>query len=233
MPKQGTVVRWNAERAFGFIRSPGSAADVFFHVRDYRGATPPREGLAVVFEEIRGGDKGPRATAVQAAGAQGAPAGNHGSQARGARRPETTRAGRSTARTETSAGTRRNTTPVAPAGAALAYGLMLAWAALVAWAVWTRHLPLWSVAALAGLNLATLWLYAADKNAARRGQWRIAEKQLHLLALLGGWPAAWWAQQWLRHKSSKQEFRVVYWATVLLHCAGLGVLVVRPDLLPI
>ena len=222
MPKQGTVVRWNAERAFGFIRSPGSAADVFFHVRDYRGATPPREGLAVVFEEIRGGDKGPRATAVQAAGAQGAPAGNHGSQARGARRPETTRAGRSTARTETSAGTRRNTTPVAPAGAALAYGLMLAWAALVAWAVWTRHLPLWSVAALAGLNLATLWLYAADKNAARRGQWRIAEKQLHLLSLLGGWPAAWLAQQNMRHKSSKTAFRAVYWATIVLHCAALA-----------
>ena len=222
MQKQGTVVRWNAERAFGFIRSPGSAADVFFHVRDYRGATPPREGLAVVFEEIRGGDKGPRATAVQAAGAQGAPAGNHGSQARGARRPETTRAGRSTARTETSAGTRRNTTPVAPAGAALAYGLMLAWAALVAWAVWTRHLPLWSVAALAGLNLATLWLYAADKNAARRGQWRIAEKQLHLLSLLGGWPAAWLAQQNMRHKSSKTAFRAIYWATIVLHCAALA-----------
>ena len=222
MPKQGTVVRWNAERAFGFIRSPGSAADVFFHVRDYRGATPPREGLAVVFEEIRGGDKGPRATAVQAAGAQGAPAGNHGSQARGARRPETTRAGRSTARTETSAGTRRNTTPVAPAGAALAYGLMLAWAALVAWAVWTRHLPLWTVAALAGVNLATLWLYAADKNAARRGQWRIAEKQLHLLSVLGGWPAAWLAQQNMRHKSSKTAFRAIYWATIVLHCAALA-----------
>ena len=215
-------MRWNAERAFGFIRSPGSAADVFFHVRDYRGATPPREGLAVVFEEIRGGGKGPRATAVQAAGAQGAPAGNHGSQARGARRPETTRAGRSTARTETSAGTRRNTTPVAPAGAALAYGLMLAWAALVAWAVWTRHLPLWTVAALAGLNLATLWLYAADKNAARRGQWRIAEKQLHLLSVLGGWPAAWLAQQNMRHKSSKTAFRAIYWATIVLHCAALA-----------
>ena len=215
-------MRWNAERAFGFIRSPGSAADVFFHVRDYRGATPPREGLAVVFEEIRGGDKGPRATAVQAAGAQGAPAGNHGSQARGARRPETTRAGRSTARTETSAGTRRKATPVAPTGAALAYGLMLAWAALVAWAVWTRHLPLWSVAALAGLNLATLWLYAADKNAARRGQWRIAEKQLHLLSVLGGWPAAWLAQQNMRHKSSKTAFRAIYWATIVLHCAALA-----------
>ena len=215
-------MRWNAERAFGFIRSQGSAADVFFHIRDFRGTTPPREGLTVVFEEIHGGGKGPRAMAVQAAGAQSAPSGNRGSEARRARRPETTRAGRSTARTETSAGTRRNTTPVAPAGAALAYGLMLAWAALVAWAVWTRHLPLWSVAALAGLNLATLWLYAADKNAARRGQWRIAEKQLHLLSVLGGWPAAWLAQQNMRHKSSKTAFRAIYWATIVLHCAALA-----------
>lgn len=215
-------MRWNAERAFGFIRSPASAADVFFHIRDFRGTTPPREGLTVVFEEIHGGGKGPRAMAVQAAGAQSAPSGNRGSEARRARRLETTRAGRSTARTETSAGTRRNTTPVAPAGAALAYGLMLAWAALVAWAVWTRHLPLWTVAALAGLNLATLWLYAADKNAARRGQWRIAEKQLHLLSVLGGWPAAWLAQQNMRHKSSKTAFRAIYWATIVLHCAALA-----------
>lgn len=225
MPKQGTVVRWNAERAFGFIRSQGSAADVFFHIRDFRGTTPPREGLAVIFEEIHGGGKGPRATAVQAAGAQGAPSGHRGSEARRARRPETTRTGHCTGRTATAASTprtRRKTAPAAPAGAALAYGLMLAWAALVAWAVWTRHLPLWTVAALAGLNLTTLWLYAADKNAARQGQWRIAEKQLHLLALLGGWPAAWLAQQNMRHKSRKTAFRAIYWATIVLHCAALA-----------
>ena len=225
MQKQGTVVRWNAERAFGFIRSPASAADVFFHIHDFRGTTPPREGLAVVFEEIRGGDKGPRAMAVQAAGAQSAPSGNRGSEARRARRPEPTRTGHSTGRTATAASTprtRRKNAPAAPAGAALAYGLMLAWAALVAWAVWTRHLPLWTVAALAGLNLTTLWLYAADKNAARQGQWRIAEKQLHLLALLGGWPAAWLAQQNMRHKSRKTAFRAIYWATIVLHCAALA-----------
>ena len=225
MQKQGTVVRWNAERAFGFIRSPASAADVFFHIRDFRGTTPPREGLTVVFEEIHGGGKGPRAMAVQAAGAQSAPSGNRGSEARRARRPEPTRTGHSTGRAATAASTprtRRKTASAAPTGAALAYGLMLAWAALVAWAVWTRHLPLWTVAALAGLNLATLWLYAADKNAARRGQWRIAEKQLHLLSVLGGWPAAWLAQQNMRHKSPKTAFRAVYWATIVLHCAALA-----------
>ncbi len=67
MTKQGSIVRWDATRAFGFIRSGDCAGDVFFHVRDYRGATPPREGLAVVFEEIHVGGKGPRAMAVRTA----------------------------------------------------------------------------------------------------------------------------------------------------------------------
>ena len=72
MQKQGTVIRWDATRAFGFIRSPDTSADVFFHVRDFKGAAAPREGLAVVYEEIHVGGKGPRAMAVHPAAHQGA-----------------------------------------------------------------------------------------------------------------------------------------------------------------
>ena len=60
-----------------------------------------------------------------------------------------------------------------------------------------------------------------DKEAAIEGSWRASENQLHGLALLGGWPGAWFAQQILRHKSSKQAFRAVYWATVALNILGL------------
>lgn len=109
--------------------------------------------------------------------------------------------------------------------------LMLGWLALLAWGAWAQRLPLWLLAAVAGLNLVTFFAYALDKSAAQRGAWRTPEQTLHLLALLGGWPAAWWAQQWLRHKSRKQAFRSAYWGTVLLHSAGLGVVVWRPDLL--
>ena len=63
MQKKGTVICWDATRAFGFIRSPDTSADVFFHVRDYRGSAAPREGLAVLYEEIHVGGKGPRAMA--------------------------------------------------------------------------------------------------------------------------------------------------------------------------
>lgn len=65
MQKHGTVIRWDAARAFGFIRSPGTAADVFFHLRDYQDSAAPREGLPVIYEEIHVGGKGPRAMAVR------------------------------------------------------------------------------------------------------------------------------------------------------------------------
>ena len=84
--------------------------------------------------------------------------------------------------------------------------------------LWT--LPLW-VAGLYGVaSVVTFIAYAMDKSAAARGAWRTAESTLHMLALAGGWPGALCAQQWLRHKSSKAEFRSVFWLTLVLNVAG-------------
>ncbi|WP_374674480.1 DUF1294 domain-containing protein [Ideonella sp.] len=115
----------------------------------------------------------------------------------------------------------------------LAWVLMAAWA--MAWAAgwWTGGLHGGVLLGLAGLNLATFWAYWTDKYAARQGQWRTPEQTLHGLALLGGWPAAWWAQQLLRHKSTKPAFRQVYWATVALHLlATAGVALAATGHLP-
>ena len=106
-------------------------------------------------------------------------------------------------------------------GTSLLQLLVLGWLALLGWGWWSGRLPLWTAGALVALNLITLWTYAADKNAARSGAWRTSENQLHLLSLLGGWPAAWLAQQNLRHKTSKASFRAVYWLTIALHCSAL------------
>ena len=35
-----------------------------------------------------------------------------------------------------------------------------------------------------------------------------------ILSFLGGWPAAWLAQQRLRHKTQKQPFRQIYFCTI-------------------
>ena len=69
-------------------------------------------------------------------------------------------------------------------------------------------------------SLLTYIVYAIDKKAARKGSWRIPEAQLHLLALIGGWPGALAAQQIVRHKSKKASFRFIFWITVLLNAAG-------------
>lgn len=80
---------------------------------------------------------------------------------------------------------------------------------------------LW-LAAWATLNLLTFALYARDKHAARTGQWRTPENTLHLLSLLGGWPAAWVAQRVLWHKTVKRSFQVVFWLTVVVNLGWLA-----------
>jgi uncharacterized membrane protein YsdA (DUF1294 family) len=62
--------------------------------------------------------------------------------------------------------------------------------------------------------------YALDKSAARRGERRTPESRLLVLGLLGGWPGAVLAQQWLRHKTVKQPFRGMFWLTVAVNIAG-------------
>lgn len=207
MKKRGTLVRWNAERGFGFLRSPDTAADVFVHLRDFRHlAGAPQIGMEVEFEEIHVGGKGPRAMAVRPFSAMATTPMDRQNAARRTTpaRPRTTR--------EPAA---------APARAGPMLLLVLVWAALIAWGVWAGRLPLLALAAAPILNLLTFYVYWSDKHAAQQGRWRTSESSLHLLGLLGGWPGAWAAQQILRHKSRKLAFRQTYWGTVFLHCAAL------------
>ncbi|MBB5211217.1 DUF1294 domain-containing protein [Microbulbifer hydrolyticus] len=84
------------------------------------------------------------------------------------------------------------------------------------------NLPPIMLMAYIGMSLLAYLFYYLDKSAARRGRWRTKESTLHLLALLGGWPGAWAAQQRLRHKSRKQPFRFIFWLTVLANLGALA-----------
>jgi len=77
------------------------------------------------------------------------------------------------------------------------------------------------------VSLLTFVVYALDKSAARRNAWRTPESTLHMLSLVGGWPGAMIAQQTLRHKSRKVEFRIVFWLTVILNI-GIYVWLLTP-----
>ncbi len=88
---------------------------------------------------------------------------------------------------------------------------------------WLNHMPMAFSWWYLGCSAVLFLVYARDKSAARNGAWRTSEGKLHFLALLGGWPGALLAQQFLRHKSCKQSFRAVFWATVFLNLGLLAV----------
>ena len=65
----------------------------------------------------------------------------------------------------------------------------------------------------------------ADKRRARRGLWRIPEKCLFVLALLGGAPGGLLGMAVFRHKTKHWSFLLGFWALTLLQLAALAWLV--------
>ncbi|MUJ19442.1 DUF1294 domain-containing protein [Aliivibrio fischeri] len=73
-----------------------------------------------------------------------------------------------------------------------------------------------------GMSLLTYAMYAVDKNAAKKGNWRASENTLHVLSLLGGWPGALFAQNQFRHKSKKQPFKTILWITIFVNIGAFA-----------
>jgi len=106
---------------------------------------------------------------------------------------------------------------VALTGFAFIYlGVTLAWGS-----------PLLLAIGYLGMSLACALAYWRDKTAAQNGQWRVSESTLLMLGMFGGWPSAIFAQQTLRHKTSKVSFRLAFWATVVLN-VGAFIAVTTP-----
>ncbi|WP_255171876.1 DUF1294 domain-containing protein [Xanthomonas hortorum] len=88
-------------------------------------------------------------------------------------------------------------------------------------------LALWYAAA----SVVAMIVYRRDKSAAQRGQQRIPETRLHIIALLGGWPGALLAQGLFRHKSSKAAFQLRFWIIVMVNVAVLFFALRQPALM--
>jgi uncharacterized membrane protein YsdA (DUF1294 family)/cold shock CspA family protein len=221
MKKQGTVVRWDNEKAFGFIRCPQIPADVFFHLRDFGGPGKPVEGLNVMFEDIHVGGKGPRALSVE-------PARNAIVVEATAPPPPPVAAellprSQPASRTRSQWQKRREERPLW-----IGLGLIAFWLLLWLVGIVMGRFPWVVLTAVVLINLATFYMYWRDKDAAVNETQRVPEDWLHGLAVAGGWPGAWFAQQILRHKTSKQPFRWIYWGTVAVNTLALLAWIVWP-----
>lgn len=67
------------------------------------------------------------------------------------------------------------------------------------------------------VNIIAFILYGLDKKYAREGSWRIPEKTLLGVAMIGGAAGAWVGMQTFRHKTKHLSFRVLVPLFVVVH----------------
>ncbi|MBP3353380.1 MAG: DUF1294 domain-containing protein [Bacteroidales bacterium] len=75
---------------------------------------------------------------------------------------------------------------------------------------------------LVAINLTAYILYAIDKYKSKRQKWRISEKALIIVALVGGSVGALFAMKMFRHKTKHKKFTIgvplILIAQILMLC---------------
>lgn len=197
MRHQGKIVEWNADKAFGFVLPNAGGRKIFVHLNEFPQRRAPVVGSLITFEI--GLDAARRSCAVRAEFFMA---------------PEHRRA-------------REQLQEARTARAGVSLLLAALWAVAVVALTLFGHYPWKLLLTWVVINVLTFAMYAMDKTAAENGNWRTPEARLHLFALAGGWPAAAFAQQALRHKTTKESFRFTFWLTVVLNIAVVLWLVSR------
>lgn len=197
----GTIVKWNDEKGFGFIESEYGKS-MFFHISEYRPPNTPIIGDKIVF--ILGKDK------------QGRLQAKHVQSAEFVKKKKVEHQKRQNAQKQY-----QKNQQAFESGQRFKLVVVATFFVLLTILVLLNWMP-WIVLVWYGvINIVTFGLYAKDKSAAQQGGWRTPENTLHTFAIIGGWLGAMMAQTYLRHKSKKTEFRVVYYLTVLINLSIL------------
>lgn len=185
MRVKGRVIKWNCEKAFGFIAPNGGGSHVFIHKTALQSRSRiPKINDVITFAITK--DKAGRLCACNA----------------------------------TFLGEKLKIKAAKKTNKFSIY-LAVLFLSAISCAFFIGRLPQNLMYAYFGLSVVTFIVYAFDKSKAQRNTWRTQESTLHFLALAGGWPGAAIAQQLLRHKSAKQEFRAAFWGTVVVNLAIL------------
>ena len=210
--QQGQIKKWQEDKGFGFIETE-AREQIFFHVSEFKAQRRPNIGEEVVFSVEYDNQGRMQAKQVQELGFVKQQMAQKNKQIRQRNHKRSIQA-------DFEAGQKKRLF--------VGVGFYLVLILLAA-----MHKLSWLVVGwYAVLGLVTYLMYAKDKAAAQRNEWRTPESTLHLLSVFGGWVGAMVAQNYLRHKSQKSEFRIAYYLTVLINLAGLLVLLTNKELLP-
>ena len=182
MRLKGKLIKWNEDKAFGFIAPNGGGDHVFIHKKALSNRNRlPKVGDVITFSIAK--DKQGRYCADEAI----------------------------------FTGEKLKKKQVSKFSIYLAVVFL----AFIFTAYFLGHIPKHLVLLYFSASFITFLAYAFDKSKAQRGAWRTPESTLHMFSLIGGWPGAALAQQLLRHKSQKKEFRSAFWFTVIVNSGAL------------
>lgn len=81
---------------------------------------------------------------------------------------------------------------------------------------------------LIAVNVAAWIMYGLDKWKARSGKWRISERNLLIVALIGGSVGALAGMLMFRHKTKKPKFVVGIPVMLVVHCVIVAAVVFGP-----
>lgn len=203
MRDQGRLVEWFDDQGYGFIQPfDGSKARVFIHIKDFARQGPrPIVGCGLDYQvavDAKGRFRANQVIYLKASEAQ-----THSQRIR--QQPKQQQAAKA----------KLQPMQILISVYIISLGVLAA----------LNLLPSLVLLLIVIMNLICYWCYAQDKEAAQLGQRRIAEQSLHILSFLGGWPAAWLAQEKLRHKTQKQPFQKIYKLTIVFNILLLAWLI--------
>lgn len=69
------------------------------------------------------------------------------------------------------------------------------------------------------MSIISALMHLWDKHQAIQHRWRVKEKTLHSVELMGGWPGAWLMIRSINHKVSKRSYMRVLYAIAIGHLA--------------
>lgn len=215
MKLQGKVVNWNDNKGFGFVEPNGGGERTFVHIKAFKPLSRrPINDDVIIYELVYDNNNRYKAENIKFSTAVSCNSSNAPSKSIISKR---TSKNSNKKRTSVS----KNTNPKSQSGIDFSFVFFIVFWCSLGVSVLLGKIPSIIIGLYILLSTITFITYWIDKSAAKNNRWRISENTLHLLSFLGGWPGAYLAQNILRHKSIKKQFKQVYWLTVMLNIGGL------------